>query len=77
MVAVNGVDTERALPLEGMEDAERDGPSFDATSAVLSKNRLYSYFAEVRGQTGDGSHTCDPVTHIGYTVPTRYLSLRP
>lgn len=28
-----------------IDAAERDGPSFDATRADLSRKRLYSYFA--------------------------------
>jgi hypothetical protein len=41
----SGVETERELPLDVMDDAEREGPSLDATRADLSTKRLYSYFA--------------------------------
>jgi hypothetical protein len=42
---VRGVDTERELPLDVTEDAEREGPSLEATRADLFMKRLYSYFA--------------------------------
>lgn len=40
-----GVDTERGLSLDFIEDVEREGPSLEATRADLSRKRLNSYFA--------------------------------
>jgi hypothetical protein len=77
VVLVNGVETERELPLEVMEDAEREGPSLDATRADLSKKRLYSYLAAAKGQTADGSRMHEATTHIECIAPTRCLSLSP
>lgn len=44
---VRGVDTDRKLPLDVTEDADLDGPSFDATRADLSMKRLNSYFDRI------------------------------
>jgi len=44
---VSGVDTERELPLDVIDDAEREGPNLEATNVDLSRKRLNSYFAEI------------------------------
>lgn len=44
VVLVKGDETVRGATLE----ADREGPSLEATKADLSMNFLYSYFAELR-----------------------------
>jgi hypothetical protein len=69
---VRGVDTERELPLGVIEDAEREGPSLEATRADLSRKRLNSYFAVDFGMNrlGESRNGClTPDIYFYFTVP--------
>lgn len=69
-----GDETERELELV-IEEADLEGPSFDATSADLSRNFLYSYFAVAEDEnTAKKRHTYG-MTHIGCIARFRCLVL--
>lgn len=66
---------EDGLVREVTDDIEREGPSLDATSADLSINRLYSYFANYREGESHQRQTGTSNSHRIYCSSSLSLSV--